>query len=405
MAVAAPKNTVITMARQKNSANNKPQELSISDVVKCPDSEDFFCYKDTPLYHQAQFFIYDTDDTKSCVLHSVNNIIGYSAYNGVTWSQYWDKIFANKDTIKIILERFKKTLDISVLYDFENPLMIDTITGWINTLSREFENPKELLKELLNVVPYIFEYNREYAISEALFLLLFQNTMDGLVFRPFQLINYGDLGKVHIDTFSQYIETINNNWTDMLYGSSKRGGHAIAYKKVGDSIYTIDSMIWRSQEGSKDAVAGEKFDRQPKKFKIDEEDLGLNIVVNLGPVMNMDIGTINAGLKSIEDRIIAVIDKYIELNASANAIATNANANYNANDTSSVPEYNQEEAEYESNEYAEINALRRKLTLKNTSGGRRVTLKNAKSGRRNRRSTRRRKIRRLTRKIRNRRTK
>ncbi len=306
--------------KTKNSENF----ITIDDIEKCPDST-LLCYIGTPKYHQAQIYTHESDDAKACVLHSINNLIGYSVYDETTWEPYWSQIFTNRKLISEILKRFEKTLMISfLLKDYNDSFSKDLIQSWISNLDNDdLATPVKLFEELFgNTATFKFTYEREYTVNEAYFLLLFQNKGDGLKFRPFQYIKKENLGKSHLKDSVSYVNTLNPNWKDILYNDGART-HAYVIKNTSSGIKKIDSMIWRTGE----------VERQPTIAIIPRIDELNDLFIDLGEPLRLDIVVISEYLAifetNLKTRICINFPKLENENESTNEVFNEEQANAN----------------------------------------------------------------------------
>ena len=241
----------------KTSSNT----INIPSVAPCRNNASFECYdypeaKDA-LYHQAQFFPETVgQDTKDCILHSVNNFLGRSAYNKTTWSQWFAAFHSNIDSINALLVAIEPSLTllhserkengkeyISVFHEDS----AHSLKSWPARYAEYKKSNTSIFGTDDDNQPYeIWFDNREYDILLAWWLLSFRLINGKLMFFPMD-IHTGLRGHPAYKkcTIEEYIKHRKPQPLKLIMGDFYRG-HAYTFIQNGSDLIKLNSTIWRS---------------------------------------------------------------------------------------------------------------------------------------------------------------
>lgn len=240
--------------RKSRIAGNSNIVKNVIAVSSCPNNASSECFNYPPekhaYYHQAQFYPDSLgEDSKDCVLHTVNNFLEHSAYNKNTWLTWIDAIHSNIEPINTIMEKIEPLL--SSLYYLKNDDGSDftlkesnlhVFSGWSGRYA-DFKSGER---------PSIFddgmekwEDNREYNYIMAWWLLSFRLIDDKLMFFPMHLdldINGHKIYRSY--RLMKYIEHRKPNPMKFCLGH-KTGGHSNLVVENNKILTLINSLIWK----------------------------------------------------------------------------------------------------------------------------------------------------------------
>jgi len=240
--------------RKSRISKNTNNVQNVEAVTSCPNNASSECFNYPPeqhaYYHQLQFYPDSLgEDSKDCVLHTVNNFLGHSAYNKNTWVTWIKAIHSNIEPINTIIQKIEPLL--SSLYYLKNEDDSDftlsesnlhVFSGWDGRYT-DFISGKR---------PSVFddgmenwEDNREYNYIMAWWLLSFRLIDDTLMFFPMHLdldIYQHEIYRSY--TLMKYIEHRKPNPMKFCLGH-KTGGHSNLIVENNKILTVVNSLIWK----------------------------------------------------------------------------------------------------------------------------------------------------------------
>ena len=242
---------------------------NVKSVAPCPNNASFECFNYPPeqhaYYHQAQFYPnVPGEDSKDCVLHTVNNFLGHSVYNKDSWAAWIGAIYANLDAINELVLAIEPLLSLLYYVKTEDGSEFSllksnshALSGWKGRYA-EFKSGETTTifnSESQNME--LWEDNREYTYLMAWWLLSFRLVDGELMFFPMHLGNDIQAHDIYSkETLAEYIEHRKPNPMKFCLGNVLRN-HSYLVLGENTNFIKINSMIWRQKENN---IAN----RQPK---------------------------------------------------------------------------------------------------------------------------------------------
>jgi hypothetical protein len=254
----------LTSATKKGGRKTRISEentaiKNVNAVAPCPNNSSFECFNYPPeqhaYYHQAQFYPnVPGEDSKDCVLHTVNNLLGHSVYNKTTWARWISAIYSKLDLINNLVLVIEPLL--SSLYYIKNEddsefrlLESNThaLSGWDRRFAAFKSGEKTTIFDFESTNMEVWEDNREYSYLMAWWLLSFRLIDGELMFFPMHLDMETLAHSVYSkETLAEYIEHRKPNPMKFCLGNSLRN-HSYLVVEKDTNLIKINSMIWRKE--------------------------------------------------------------------------------------------------------------------------------------------------------------